>query len=475
MQDFDPIDLFTHKRLDLIIRFRYALHFFSEWRTFAASDYIKFMKLLSGNQNINERDLKYSPANRLRSFDNLILSITTNGFQGALEDSPILVSKGGHVLNGAHRVAAAKALNISNITCLQDENPQKEIFTTDCESLRKMGFSRNSAEGLLLDALNISKKSRFMLLFAGSEKYATHLHKEVSSFAEVIYQFGFRISRDGLRRLVEVAYHMNDWWTPSYIDEILREKLGESDVSRTGHIIVYQPNSDVIDVREFKLLVREKLELKGMNGRQLHGSDQWSDTKAVLEVLLSEGGRFFLNNGPYGSERSLMERLQSEVTAAGPDPTSITLAGSTVLELHGLRKARDIDFFSLKPPEKDTFDWGCRNYNFDYSSEDVWNACRTQSSFVFKGFRFQSLEMYLRYQEHRRITSKGKFDYNLANILLKKESSWQTEKREKLYILVRQIKYGVTIFVIRTYPKFVRKVPAPIRRLVKWLLPKKHY
>ena len=112
-----------------------------------------------------------------------------------------------------------------------------------------------------------------------------------------------------------------------------------------------------------------------------------------------------------------MHRLETEVSAAGPVPTLIVLAGSVVLELHGLRDARDIDYFSLSPPLKDKHDWGSRNSLPEYSSQTVWDVCSSRESFVYKGFRFQSLEMYLKCQDIKRLTRKGRSDFQLASAL----------------------------------------------------------
>jgi hypothetical protein len=318
--------------------------------------------------------------------------------------------------------------------------------------------------------MRISKRARFMLLFSESEKYSIPLSEQVGKVGEIIYQSSFHLTANGIKKLIELAYMMTGWWQQTYIDDIVHSKTKGEKAPYSAHLVVYSPYDLDIDVRELKLSVREHLESLGMDGRQLHGSDAWHDTKPVLEILLVEGGRFFLNRAPYGSDRALMQRLEGERSAAGLEPTQVVLAGSVVLELHGLRAARDIDYFSLVPPPKDKHDWDCRNFNPEYTSQMVWDVCSSGESFVYKGFRFQSLEMYLRCQDLKRLTKKGNSDLQLASALFDENKKFLDFKLESLIIVTRRVKFAGRVFLVRIYGKVAQSVPVPMRRAIKWLI-----
>lgn len=465
----DPRELFGYSRLDLIWRYHYALHHRSAWSQSAASDYLKATSILSGSQKIKERGFSLSAKERLVSFDLLLTSIEKFGFKRDLATSPIIVSDNGVLLNGAHRVAAAYALNIPKIP-IERFPGVLPSFSTNYQGLIQAGFRNKEAEGYLLECLRIRKNARFMLLFSESEKYSIPMCEQVGKAAQIVHQFSFCLTDDGVKRLIELAYSMTDWWTPTYIDDIAHSKTKNEHAPFSAHLIVYVPDNSDSDTRELKLSVREYLESLGMDGRQLHGSDSWDDTAPVLEILLVEGGRFFLNNAPYSSERGLMHRLESEVSAAGPVPTLNVLAGSVVLELHGLRVAHDIDFFSLHPPLKDKHDWDCRNFLPEYSSQTVWDVCSSKESFVYKGFRFQSLEMYLRCQDVKRLTKKGRSDYRLASAIFNDKGKFLLSSWANLTIIRRRVKFGMKIFIFRTYGRTIRMIPLPVRRAIKHLI-----
>ena len=465
----DPTEFFGHARLDLIWRYQYALNYRSSFSQFAASDYLMAMNILGAGQKIEERGFSFSAKDRLDSFDSLLISLEKFGFSSVLATSPIIVSDSGVLLNGAHRVAAAYALDIPKIP-IERVSGVVSSFGTTYKGLSQRGFTNKAVEGFLLESLRIRKNARFMLLFTESEKYSIPMCEQVGKVAQIVHQFSFSLTDDGVRRLIELAYSMTDWWTPSYIDDISHSKTRNEHAPYSAYLMVYVPDNPDSDTRELKLSVREYLESLGMDGRQLHGSDSWHDTMPVLEILLTEGGRFFLNRAPYGSERGLMHRLETEVSAAGPVPTLNVLAGSVVLELHGLRVARDIDFFSLSPPLKNKHDWGCRNSLPEYSSQTVWDVCSSRESFVYKGFRFQSLEMYLKCQDIKRLTGKGRSDFRLASALFNYKRKFALADWQNLIIIKRRVKFAGKVYILKQYGRIARMAPLPVRQAIKRLI-----
>lgn len=462
-----PTELVTPNRLDLVPRIRFAEFYGTRWQDLAGANYMEFMHKLAGGMPFYDQDRKFNAHERLLAHQELVLSFSKRGFvPEASQRDPITISHSSDVLAGAHRVSVAIALGIDTILAERVDSSPSLNFSTDYKGLVKAGFSKRYVESLLLTALSYRRKARFVLLFSGAESWKEPFQAEMKSLGTTVYSSSLKLSEDGVRRLIELAYSMNDWWTPSYIDKICQEKVPDGNFPTSAFLLVYEPLADVEDVRSLKLELRSKLEALGMDGRRLHGSDTWLDTSPVLDILLSAGGRFFLNTVPYGAERGLIGRLNEERTAAGEEPKDLTIAGSAVLELHGLRKARDIDYFSLKPsPLKNEFDWGDRNP--DYPQADIWRSCNNEASFFYRGFYFQSLQEYVRLQNYRVLTPKGQRDFRLASAMLSSETDSRSPRSEALYIVLRRVAYASRIYFFRIFGFLGRNTPNWLRDLIK--------
>ena len=465
--------LFTAKRLDLVWRVQHATQFETAWCQFSGEEYEFFMGALAGGGKFTERGEEYTPSSRLESFNQLLRSISSNGLIDELQQGDFIkVTSHGHILNGAHRVAASHAMGIDELKG-QVYPLGKEAWSTDAASLRNVGLPEAEVEWLLLESLKIRKTSRFVFLFAEGRQHKEKLLAATKHLGDILYQRDIELTSNGVRRLIEVAYSMNDWWTPSYIDGIVREKTRGATAPHHAVLVIYEPKDTSLDnVRDLKLQIRSELERVGVHGKSLHGSDNWQDTEPVLQLLLKAPGRFFLNASPYGSERGLLSRLDEEhCSLGGAQAETITIAGSSVLELHGLRRARDIDFFTVSDiPAKSQWDWGCRNA--DYSPRDVWAACHPRNTFVYMGWKFQGLSHYSGLQRYRKLTNKGRHDLGLAEGLLESLGENGATRLVSMALAWKQTKYAGKVHMMRLYGRVAGAVPAWIRPPIKALLRK---
>ena len=93
METRNPVDLLTHKRLDVIIKYLYASNLSSDYYKNA---YKEHLRVLNG---FYERDPRKS---RFEDFDNTFKSIINDTV-----DEPVPVNDEGHLANGSHRLASA--------------------------------------------------------------------------------------------------------------------------------------------------------------------------------------------------------------------------------------------------------------------------------------------------------------------------------------------------------------------------------
>ena len=88
-----PNDLLTHKRFDVVVKYMYASNPTSE---FYKNAYKEHLRIWNGFYEGSPRKRGFE------DFDNAFKSIIKNAV-----DEPVPVNNEGHIVNGAHRLAAA--------------------------------------------------------------------------------------------------------------------------------------------------------------------------------------------------------------------------------------------------------------------------------------------------------------------------------------------------------------------------------
>ena len=91
MQEKNPIDLLTHKRLDVVVKYLYASNLSNGFYKWMYKEHIKVWN------NFREGE-----KTRFEDFDSTFKSI----IEGPVNE-PVPVNPDGHIANGAHRLAAA--------------------------------------------------------------------------------------------------------------------------------------------------------------------------------------------------------------------------------------------------------------------------------------------------------------------------------------------------------------------------------
>lgn len=332
----------------------------------------------------------------------------------------------------------------------------------------------NQMEELLWKYCIATQRARILLIFAGDDAFHASLSNSAEKIGTVVYQKDFVLSNSGLKRLVETAYSMNSWkWSLSFIDRISKGKSLGSNAPHSARLLVYEPFDD-LNIRTNKLRIREELSNLGFHGENLHGSDSWSDTQPVLEFVLSSETVEFANTSPIGSEKKLMTRFLNELKASKTFNyrSNILIAGSSVLEIYGLRNARDTDFISLEVPSNTVAPsgWDCRNRL--YSQRQIWEMFNWDQHVNIQGLKFQSLAKYAELQEQRKLTSKGRLDFLLARSKLGTPPTNAMNIGVKGLLIFRQIKWGAKVGAMRILGRLGSISPEWVRKPVRGLASK---
>lgn len=333
----DPLNLISAHRLDVFARTDFVLR-----RLRGQSDNwprTLYRALLVANQvdgSELENSSKATMRDYLHSFERVIDSMQTNGFQQKLGTVPI---RDGVIVNGAHRLATALVVNSQVYVSASDE----VMPCYDFRWMRKRGLASLFIDAMAMNLIRMSASARAIVVFGESDLIVDLIEREIRIASEVVIRKKIYLTEIGKRRLVDLAYSHNDWWdTGLLLERMTSERF--SDSPPHCHII-FTLESNLETLQQRKESLRTLLPPNHFE-RRLHGTDHYFDTVFLAEVALNENSRRFLNSSPIGSERRIFDLLGGPIRQQAPQIThqEWCIDGSAVLEIFGLRDAADIDY-----------------------------------------------------------------------------------------------------------------------------------
>jgi hypothetical protein len=397
-----------------------------------------------------------------------------------------MVSRPNLLLDGPHRFASRIALEEANQEKIREltqasltmsavsgdtKRHDTQCRRLDSEFHRLIGFSDDDVRDLILDYSHLTKRPRYIVLFDERDVVGGEVAKQLSVRGRILDRVEIDLTQDGLFRFIHNAYELMDWFDLSLVPALVRSKTDNKNkkILYSCSVYIYEPIGDQ-SAHEIKLDVRAHVESLGKNGSLIHGSDNWEDTQHILDLVLSEPGRHFLNNAPYMSEASLLERLNFDdgaVRVIGLKSERV-IVGSSILELYGFRRARDVDYVSHHSVARE-LDWGNRAGTYLGSNSILLDEALHHPRYQFRlqGRKFQSLTAYCLLQEERALTKKGRDDFRMAASLLTKEKKTLALR---VRLLRRQIRWGFIMAPLGWYhqvaawlPEFIK---APLRPIL---------
>jgi hypothetical protein len=331
--------LITASRLDVFSKVDFVQTYLNGYPTsWAKSLYRGFLSASRPDGKFDENGSKFSLEDYERDFIQLIESCKKHGYQSSISRIPM--TKNG-IVNGAHRLAAALCLNLEVSIEAVDEEDQ----VYDYRFMNKIGLSSIYRQQMAWNMISHRQDSRVILLTNLNDEVENRIVQGIREFAEIVTVERINLTKIGERRLMELAYGHNDWWKPQFRESMVSERFSSGDNFCTA---VFTIGSDNSRAQEQKLNIRKLLGSEYFD-RQIHGSDNFSDTITLAEVLLNRNGVHFMNTAPIDSESRIFDLIGGhrifEDTANLQIPWCID--GSSILEMYGIRRARDLDFVAL--------------------------------------------------------------------------------------------------------------------------------
>jgi len=329
------IQLLTPKRIDILARYRYAQaiigKFSPVWGLNVYREFLEKSCLVSGYSE----DGKSSFFDYLNSYNSLISSVLENGFDPNISHIPVHNS---FPINGAHRIAVALATGMK-IPIKEVTEASKYLYTFD--RILSLGLSSSISDDILLAYAELKDTFRYLILMGTDDL----THKDFSKLARKNDNFiatkEIELSEIGVRRLLNLMYEQNLWWTDELLELFVSLRFDNAQATRKATLAFFDFSSQD-EFLSLKVSLRKILFSHSDYARCLHGCDTHSEALALAQSTLNVNSLFFLNNSPLGSENRITEEIK-RFQWKNKEINNLSITGSASLEVFGIRRSRDLD------------------------------------------------------------------------------------------------------------------------------------
>ena len=338
------------------------------------------------------------------SFNKLIDNMKKNGFN---KDYPIIVGNNGVIVNGSHRLMISFYYNIQPIFDLsyekgnidyhynfflnRDTNPQLDRFYADYMALEYTKINPRIRSIVIYPRANIIDKN--------NDKF-NEIINIISSYGYVYYHKNIQLNNNGVNNLIKEMYRDEEWigglfprgWSPG-------GKAERCDGNSYTTLILIE----MLDLNKCIELKEKCRNLYGLGKHSLHVSDEMIDTFRIAGSLLNDNSVHFLNNGTNDISDNSKLLLNTYFNKLGENNEKFCLTSSLLLEMYGLRNAKDIDYLNRTNININIENIGIHDgkwfsYYSNTKDELIYNP---KNYFYFNGFKFLTLENVYKMKKNR--------------------------------------------------------------------------
>ena len=413
----------------------------------------------------------------LAAFGNLIDDIKVNGVD--CTKSLIPIGKGNVLLDGAHRVSVAayygqtvRVIKFPDFT----RNMNYEYFRKQlmCESnMAHMARLYSHLKGNCYMACLWPK---------GDKSKHEEAIAELSRIGKIVYVGDVYLTYNGMKNFM-VQIYGHQAWTGS-IENGFSGSNGKASAcyNRRNPIkTVLFEATDFDKVVEVKSKIRQ---IYGIDNHSIHISDNQAETEMMAELLYSENSVKFLNYAqPYRFKHIFCEvpKLRTTIEDSGYELERFVVDSSAVLEVYGIREARDIDYLTDVPESEsnlegiDRHDSQLKYYGISVP-EMLYDP---RNYFIYYGMKFLDIDCVLNMKKTRD-EDKDRRDIKLArgyfNACDKVPGRFRAETRQKILSYMKEMQmYGREPYSYSEY--VIERIKRPFRRITyifrrSWWIPR---
>lgn len=387
MKTKNPIDLLTHKRFDVVIKYLYASNLSSG---FFKNAYKEHLGVWNG---FTEDKRKKST---FEDFDNSFISMIHNKV-----DEPVPVNPEGHLANGAHRLAAAlyrqRPINIRSTTA--KENYPIEA---DYKVFLRKGLHRHIMKRTALEYAKLKSNTYIVSLFPIAHTRMDEVMDIIEKHSNIFYTSSEGFNDKGQLGLIKEIYLSEGWASEKGIMKKCKQCF-----RGMGNVTFV-----LIDAKNLETVKEMKKELRALfkvGNHSVHINDYHEDTIRIAKTVFNRNSINFLNNRKsvsFPNYKKLMANMK-------PDDNTI-ITGSTVLSLYGLRDCKDIDLIYFNNPPIDSHNQYLGNL-YKLTLDAIFN--NPLYHLYHNGFKYVSLDV-IKNMKKRRNEPKDIIDVKLAEQII---------------------------------------------------------
>lgn len=421
------MDKLSLTRFDFIAKYLYIKHYNNEYK----SDF--YLELYKQHIEVFNKCWEYpgtktSIEEFISSFNKLIESFKNHGFNG---EYPIEVGENNVLINGIHRLALSYYYKLTPSLKYLGNNGcgtyNYDFFKNRNNYWRRDNEKYNNLDQIYLDAMaleytRLNKNIFPIVLYPKAQNYLkdetrNKLDKIIEKYGYIYYKKKVKLSEIGMINLIKEMYRGEKWLGGIYpIDYHTKQKVKDVyDINKLEIILVC--------VEDIKTLIKMKEECRSifqLKKNSLHVSDNHNDGFRIISSLLNENSVKYLNSAKsdlyFKSER--MNKLTNYFNLLKNKNEDYCITSSIILEMYGLRDAKDIDYLHKENKIVNLELLGVHkgiwlDYYHVSKEEVIYNP---KYHFYFNGFKFATLDVIKRMKQNRN-EEKDKRDIKLISMV----------------------------------------------------------
>ena len=458
-RELDALSLIRSSgRFDLIFKYEFAREILGlRPGNSAAAAYVSHIRAF--NNFYEEEPRKTKIEDFIESFRSITTSIQRHGYLAT--STPIPINESLDPLDGAHRIGAAAALGLP-------------VLVEDCPGDAPYNWKFFESRGLSTQYLDFGAKHRsrldtntrvFLVFPRAPASFDIVLDRMIAEEGgRVLYRKKLDLKMRGLTALKTLLYETwpEQSWIGSAFDRYRGAKKHAIASAGAGPLrVLLLGGVGDSQVSKIKAQFRENV---GAGNFSCHAEDNHADSSMVAEFLFHPNVGALLNNMPLGGQVEHIVSALRNVELAGNlsegDRNKILVAGSSTMQLYGIRASRDIDVIWGDDMKVEPVSDGVVNVRAaedrDLLPADLQSVLVDDSlSFSLKGWHHISLLGLSAFKRKRGEWPKDHLDIFLISVhravprfkhALGPLVTWATEPRR-----TRKIKRSLREFVDRLY------------------------
>jgi glycosyltransferase involved in cell wall biosynthesis len=411
-------DIFIkNSRFDIIYKILYIL---SKKKTSGTQEFYRrvYLEHIRAFNNFYELEPpKYSPEAFVDSFDELIDSIETNGYNGM----PIPIRANGNLANAAHRLACCV---VKNIDVSVETVDYKHDF--DWRYFERKGIDKSVADFGALKYVELNKNAHIVNVFPViSKEFDKKIESILGKYGFIYYRKEVQLNMNGCINLKKIHYG-KERWIGNYQNKFdgLRKHAEKSMGDQQSPLRVYVFVCD--NAEKLVMAKKEVRAILNIGNFPVHINDSREEAIELAQTYFNDNSIFVLNTRNYlyknDNVNKLIEEFKSFIAQNNYDINDFCACGSTPLGVFGIREIHDFDFVhipnKISPISKTSEISSHEFYLKHYPKTKTEMILNQENHFYFSGVKFITLDILKQMKQKRDELPKDRNDISLIEEFL---------------------------------------------------------